>query len=124
MRSSIRTLTNLHLPRLQCTHRTRSLAIMTSAQQKALYLDAPFGKFVVRSKDIQKPEPAEVLIKVSATALNPADWKIQKYNPPFVKEYPFLLGSDIAGVVEDVGEGVTTLVKGDRVYAFRSLISL
>ncbi|KLO07952.1 GroES-like protein [Schizopora paradoxa] len=90
---------------------------MTSSQQKALHLDGPFGKFVVKPKDIQKPEPSEVLIKVYATALNPADWKIQKYNPPFVKEYPYFLGSDIAGVVEEVGEGVTTFAKGDRVIA-------
>lgn len=95
---------------------------MQSIQQKALYLDGPGGDFVVKAKDIQKPEPGEVLIKICATALNPADWKIQKFNPPFVKEYPYLLGSDVAGTIEVVGEGVTTFAKGDRACVFCSRI--
>lgn len=93
-------------------------SFMQSIQQKALYLDGPGGDFVVKAKDIQKPEPGEVLIKICATALNPADWKIQKFNPPFVKEYPYLLGSDVAGTIEVVGEGVTSFTKGDRVCVF------
>ncbi len=88
---------------------------MTSTQQKALYLDSAGGEFVVKTKEIQKPGPGEVLVKILATALNPADWKIQKFKPPFITEYPVVLGADAAGIVEEVGEGVTTFVKGDRV---------
>jgi NADPH:quinone reductase-like Zn-dependent oxidoreductase len=47
--------------------------------QKALLLLEKHGKFAVGSREIEKPGPQELLIKVHATALNPIDWKIQKY---------------------------------------------
>ncbi|KAL5525546.1 hypothetical protein ACEPAG_6882 [Sanghuangporus baumii] len=84
------------------------------AEQKALFLEAPVGEFRVRSKEIQKPSPGELLVKIHATALNPVDWKIRDYNY-FVKDYPAVLGSDSAGIVQEVGEGVEGFVKGDRV---------
>jgi NADPH:quinone reductase-like Zn-dependent oxidoreductase len=49
-----------------------------------------------------------------ATALNPVDWKMQKYGV-FQESHPALFGEDVAGVVEQVGEGVTAFKKGDRV---------
>jgi NADPH:quinone reductase-like Zn-dependent oxidoreductase len=49
-----------------------------------------------------------------ATALNPVDWKMQKYGV-LQESYPALFGEDVAGVVEQVGEGVTAFKKGDRV---------
>jgi NADPH:quinone reductase-like Zn-dependent oxidoreductase len=49
-----------------------------------------------------------------ATALNPVDWKMQKYGI-FQESHPALFGEDVAGVVEQVGEGVTAFKKGDRV---------
>ncbi|KAL5486256.1 hypothetical protein ACEPAI_7302 [Sanghuangporus weigelae] len=84
------------------------------AEQKALFLEAPVGEFRVRSKEIQKPSPGELLVKIHATALNPVDWKIRDFNY-FVTEYPAVLGSDSAGIVQEVGEGVEGFVKGDRV---------
>lgn len=33
----------------------------------------------------------------------------------FIKDYPFILGADVAGYIEDVGKGVTHLLKGQRV---------
>lgn len=53
--------------------------------------------------------------KVIATALNPVDWKIKVLGLAFVEEYPAILGSDSAGIVEEVGEGVTKFKVGDRV---------
>ncbi|KLO16654.1 GroES-like protein [Schizopora paradoxa] len=89
----------------------------TPQQQKALYLDKPLGDWVIKTKDVPKPGQGEVLVKIAATALNPADWKVRKFDPPFVPAllYPLLLGFDSTGVIEEVGEGVTSLVKGDRV---------
>ncbi|KLO07406.1 GroES-like protein [Schizopora paradoxa] len=88
---------------------------MSTVLQKALFLDGPCGELFVGTKDIQKPEPGEVLVKIIAAALNPADWRTQKTNPPHIEKYPYILGNDSAGVVEELGEGVTGFVKGDRV---------
>ncbi|EPQ52564.1 GroES-like protein [Gloeophyllum trabeum ATCC 11539] len=84
------------------------------AQQKALYLKEKQGAWEVGTKEVQKPGPGELLIKIAATALNPVDWKIQKYGM-VVQNYPAILGTDAAGTVEAVGEGVTSFANGDRV---------
>ncbi|EJD07075.1 GroES-like protein [Fomitiporia mediterranea MF3/22] len=84
------------------------------AEQKALFLEAAQGEFRVRQTSIPKPGPGELLVKIHATALNPVDWKIQAYNY-FITEYPAILGTDSAGTVEAVGEGVQNFAKGDRV---------
>ena len=85
-----------------------------SAQQKALVLQSKFGEFTVGSTPIPKPGPGELLVKVQTAALNPIDWKVQKYGV-YVEKYPVVLGLNIAGDVEEVGEGVTNFSKGDRV---------
>jgi len=86
------------------------------AHQKALFLDAVDSDFVVRSTDIPKPEKGEILVKTLAAALNPVDWKIPVYKLPYVQNFPAILGSDTAGTVEAVGEGVTAFSVGDRVF--------
>ncbi|RPD72415.1 GroES-like protein [Lentinus tigrinus ALCF2SS1-7] len=61
--------------------------------------------------------PKDVLLKVVAASLNPADWGIQSSptQPPMVTAYPFIGGLDGAGVVEEVGAEVTNVAKGDKV---------
>ncbi|KAG6804979.1 hypothetical protein H0H87_005355 [Tephrocybe sp. NHM501043] len=88
---------------------------MSGTTQKALLLESKQGKFVVGSRAIPKPGPGQLLVKVLATGLNPVDWKIQKYGI-FITEFPAVLGTDIAGEVESIGEGVTAFKAGDRVY--------
>ncbi|KAL1620744.1 hypothetical protein SLS56_009564 [Neofusicoccum ribis] len=61
-----------------------------------------------------KPGPGEVVIKNAAVAINPVDWKIQEYGL-FLTQFPNILGTDVAGTIEEVGEGVTSLKKGQRV---------
>ncbi|EDR05900.1 uncharacterized protein LACBIDRAFT_185404 [Laccaria bicolor S238N-H82] len=87
-----------------------------ATEQKALLLPATFADFVVGTKSIPKPGPGELLVKVHSTSLNPVDWKIHKYGF-LVENFPAVLGIDLAGDVEEVGEGVTAFVKGDRVFA-------
>ena len=86
--------------------------------QKALLLTSKQGPFELGPRNIKKPAAGEVLVKSYAAALNPVDWKIQSYGI-FLKEsdYPAVLGQDTAGVVEEVGAGVTNVTKGDRVVA-------
>ncbi|KAL7278934.1 GroES-like protein [Trametes coccinea BRFM310] len=83
-------------------------------QQKALLLQAKHGEFVVGTRPVPKPGPGEILVRNEASALNPVDWKIQTYGL-FLETYPAVLGSEAAGVVEAVGEGVTEYKPGDRV---------
>ncbi|KAJ4469900.1 GroES-like protein [Lentinula aciculospora] len=85
------------------------------SQQKALLLEKAKGSFVVSDVPILKPGPGQLSIKVIAAALNPVDWKIQVYDF-FMKGYPAILGTDIAGDVEEVGEGVEGFSKGDKVF--------
>lgn len=87
---------------------------MAPLTQKALLLDAKFGKLVVDTIPVPKPGPGDILVKVHAAALNPVDWKIHKYGI-FVQTFPAILGSDISGDVEEIGEGVLDFKKGDRV---------
>lgn len=81
-------------------------------RQKALLLQEKHGPFAVAEKDIPRPGPGEILVKVEAAGLNPVDWKIQKYDI-LVDSYPVVLGGDIAGTVVEVGEGVTEFNEGD-----------
>jgi len=82
--------------------------------QQALFLPSKQGQLVIESRDIPKPGPGELLVKIFAAALNPIDWKIQKYGV-YIEKYPIVLGSDLAGSVEEVGTGVENFSKGDRV---------
>lgn len=85
------------------------------ATQKALFLTSKHGDLLLEETTVYTPGPGELLIKIKSTSLNPVDWKIRKYG--FVVEtYPAILGSDIAGDVEEVGEGVHDFVKGDKMY--------
>ncbi|KAF8131865.1 chaperonin 10-like protein [Boletus edulis] len=88
---------------------------------RALFLKEKFGAFEVGTKAIPTPGPGEILVKEVAVGLNPVDWKIQAYGI-FVSEFPAILGSDAAGEVEAVGEGVTQFKKGDKVFHSGSLL--
>lgn len=86
------------------------------SQNKALHLKAMHGALEVISVPIPRPGAGEVLIDVQAAALNPADWKVTTRYGDLFPSYPIIIGSDIAGIVQEVGEGVTEFKKGDRVW--------
>lgn len=88
---------------------------MSTQSQKVLQVESKGGQFVAEERGIPTPGAGEILVKIHATALNPGDWKMQKYGPDFIEEYPAILGSDIAGEVIEVGEGATGFSPGDRV---------
>ena len=68
--------------------------------------------------DVAKPVPEahEICIRPKAVALNPIDWKSRDYGV-MVQSWPAVLGSDVAGVVESVGEAVKDFKAGDEVLA-------
>ncbi|KAA6410513.1 MAG: hypothetical protein FRX48_05935 [Lasallia pustulata] len=68
--------------------------------------------------------PVSPYIPLENCPLTPTmvDWKVQ-VNGYIIKAYPNVLGSDIAGTVESVGEGVTHFKSGDKVTGFAAILS-
>ncbi|MDG4663422.1 zinc-binding alcohol dehydrogenase family protein [Mycobacterium sp. 236(2023)] len=64
--------------------------------------------------DIPELRPRDVLVRVQAVSVNPADWKVQA--GVTAESEPVILGFDAAGVVEAVGPDVSTLTVGDEVW--------
>jgi NADPH:quinone reductase-like Zn-dependent oxidoreductase len=56
-----------------------------------------------------------VLVRVTAAGVNPVDWKVRTRGG-FLGDPPFTVGWDVAGVVEELGYGVTRFQPGDRVF--------
>jgi NADPH:quinone reductase len=77
------------------------------------------GPSVFESAEITKPEimAGHVVIHVKATSVNPIDTKVRSGAVPAVApEFPAVLHGDVAGVVVEVGDGVTEFKVGDEVY--------
>ncbi|GJE89876.1 zinc-binding alcohol dehydrogenase family protein [Phanerochaete sordida] len=83
--------------------------------QKALFLTKSKGDFAVLEREVDEPGPGEILVEVRAAGLNPVEYQIQKYDF-LIKEYPAVLGTDVAGVVVKVGAGVTNVAVGDKTF--------
>ncbi|KUI58304.1 hypothetical protein VP1G_05590 [Cytospora mali] len=88
---------------------------------KAAIVPEPGAKHIVTDRFLSPLESGEVGIKITATAINPVDWKIRDYKF-FIKDYPAVLGSDAAGEIAAVGPDVTGFSVGDRVF-FQGIIS-
>jgi NADPH2:quinone reductase len=68
-----------------------------------------------------KPGPGQVLVRVKAAGVNPADTYVRSGAYAIKPPLPFTPGFDAAGVVEAVGAGVTGVGPGDRVYTVQTL---
>jgi len=93
---------------------------------KAFILEKYGPPEMLRMAEVEQPTPAadEVLVKVLAVSVNPADWRSMRAKPFFSRATLGLLrpkhripGVDIAGRVEAVGSDVTQFTPGDEVYA-------
>ena len=93
---------------------------------KAFVYDKYGSPDVLELREAAKPAPNadEVLVKVLAVSVNPADWHSMRGKPLFshatlgwLRPKHRILGVDIAGKVEAVGSGVTRFEPGDEVYA-------
>jgi len=85
---------------------------------KAVQLQSFEGVKGLKLVDIGKPQPGqeEVLIQVKAAGINYAEVEqIHGKYPTFGKELPFVMGFEVAGVVAEVGSGVTHVKVGDAV---------
>jgi len=70
-----------------------------------------------------KPGPGELLVRVKAAGVNPIDWKVTAgyLQGHLDVRLPAIPGWDVAGVVEEAGEGVTGFERGDEVYSYARL---
>ncbi len=89
---------------------------------KAVYIErfGPSEVLTYGERPRPIPKPDEVLIEVHAAGVNPRDWLVRsgRYQfRPFLPPFPLILGSDVAGVVVEVGEQVRRFEVGEEVYA-------
>ncbi|KAL4900321.1 hypothetical protein BDW74DRAFT_188339 [Aspergillus multicolor] len=90
----------------------------TKPQNRAAWIPAKkVIPFKVSSAPYTSPGPGQVVIKNTAVAINPFDWVLQFIGPALAGylKYPFILGTDVAGEVVEIGPGVTRFAVGDRV---------
>jgi NADPH:quinone reductase-like Zn-dependent oxidoreductase len=90
---------------------------MAEVTMRAIRQQALGGPAVLELAEVPRPAPAptEVLVRVKAAGVNPVDWKTRAHGG-FLGQPPFTVGWDVAGVVEEVGAGVTRFALGDRVF--------
>jgi NADPH:quinone reductase-like Zn-dependent oxidoreductase len=62
------------------------------------------------------PGPGQIRVAVHAAGINPSDWKARKGE--LGGQLPQTTGRDVAGVADEIGEGVTDVAVGDRVFGF------
>ncbi|PUZ23475.1 NADP-dependent oxidoreductase [Chitinophaga parva] len=94
---------------------------------KAIRIHEFGGPEVMKMETVARPVPAagEILVKVYAASVNPADYVIREGGNDFLRPYlqlPMGLGIDLAGVVEAVGAGVENFKPGDRVYGLPNFL--
>ncbi|MGA2257590.1 MAG: NADPH:quinone reductase [Thermoguttaceae bacterium] len=85
---------------------------------KAAYIEKTGSVDQITYGDLPKPKPtgAQVVVQVKAVSVNPIDTYIRSGAVAMELPKPFILGCDLAGVVESVGPEVKRLKAGDRVW--------
>lgn len=87
---------------------------------KAMIVNEFGGPEVFELADVKKPsiKSAHVLVKIKATSVNMVDTMIREMGSalPISPPAPAILGMDFAGVIEEVGQGVSNYQVGDEVY--------
>lgn len=91
-----------------------------SAFMKAVRFHEFGGPEVLTYEDVPRPlfGTGEVLVRVHASGVNPIDWKVRRglLRGMLDHDLPLIPGWDFSGVVDSVGEGVTSFKVGDPVY--------
>ncbi len=86
---------------------------------KAQTISSFGGSTIFKIMDVAKPKikSGYLLIRVLATSVNPVDCKVRSGAYDFLApEFPAILHSDVVGVIEEIGAGVTDFSIGDEVY--------
>jgi len=85
---------------------------------KAIRVHDYGGPQVLRLEDVPEPKagPGQVVVRVKAVGVNPVDVSIRTGAYSKILTLPYTPGSDAAGLVDAVGDGVTHVKPGDRVF--------
>jgi len=78
------------------------------------------GKLVIEDVPSPKPGNGQVVVSVKACGVNFPDTLIIQGKYQFKPEMPFSPGGEVAGVIKEIGQGVTRVKPGDRVIAFNT----
>jgi NADPH:quinone reductase-like Zn-dependent oxidoreductase len=88
---------------------------------RALVLSRYGGPEHTALTDVPQPSPraGELLVRVHAAGLNPVDYKTRAGAMRVIRSYPLpiVMGNELSGVVEAVGQGVMRFTHGDHVFA-------
>jgi NADPH:quinone reductase len=90
---------------------------------KAIRVHEFGGPEVLKFEEVPTPSPAagQVLVRIHAAGVNPYDTYMRNGSYPVKPPLPYTPGSDGAGVVESVGDGVKSVKPGDRVYVAKTV---
>src|SRR5262249_44485410 len=90
---------------------------------KAIRVHEFGGPEVLKLEEVATPKPSagEVLVRIHAAGVNTNDTYMRGGTYPLKPPLPYTPGSDAAGAVEAVGDGVKKLKQGDRVYTAKTL---
>ena len=78
----------------------------------------PPSQLILKELPALTPNEKEVILSVKACSLNFPDTLIIQGKYQYKPELPFTPGSDISGIIKEVGSGVTHLKAGDEVFGF------
>jgi NADPH:quinone reductase-like Zn-dependent oxidoreductase len=88
-----------------------------ATMMRALVVEQPDGPLTPRELSRPIAGPGELLVRIQASGVNPLDLKIRAGQAPHARQsLPAVLGLDLAGTVEAVGDGVTRFIEGDAVF--------
>ena len=82
---------------------------------KAILVEAHGGPDVLSFRDIPSRKPGAGELRVRATAIGVNFIDVYHRTGLYPQDLPFTLGKEMAGIVEEIGAGVTDFAKGDRV---------
>ena len=96
------------------------MGVQTPTNTAAYLQSKKAPKLTVRSAPYTPAKASQIVIKNHAIAINPLDWLVQERGDIMFGwlKYPFIMGTDVAGEVVEVGSAVTRFKIGDRVIGF------
>ncbi|MFN0064328.1 MAG: NAD(P)-dependent alcohol dehydrogenase [Myxococcaceae bacterium] len=93
---------------------------MTSIQAMAVEAYGPLSQLAAKSIALRDPARGEVRVRVAASAVNPADFKVLLGQMKFLhgRRFPLVVGYDFSGVIDAIGPGVADFAVGHAVFGF------